>query len=92
MQEIAFSSIAELSTAIDRKSLSPTEVLEDVLTRLSVLEPTLNMFAALDEEGARAGAKASEARQMRGELLSPLDGIPTSIKDLIAQKDLPQRL
>ena len=91
MSDLAFATIGSLSQALEAKALSPVELLDDVLARIEAVEPVLNMFAHLDVEGARAGAKAAEARQMRGERRSPLDGIPTSIKDLIAQKDLPQR-
>ena len=91
MSELAFATIPELSQGLTSKRFSATELLDDVLVRLDKLEPTLNMFAALDVEGARADAKAAEARQMKDARLSTLDGIPTSIKDLIAQMDLPQR-
>lgn len=91
MSELSFLTVSELSRAFDTKTLSPVEVLDDVLRRLDILEPRLNMFAALDVEGARACARESEERQMRGERRSLLDGIPTSIKDLIAQKGLPLR-
>ncbi|MCP4379844.1 MAG: amidase [Hyphomicrobiales bacterium] len=91
MTSLAFSTVSFLSVAIDRLELSPVELLDDVLGRLETLEPALNMFAALDIESAKTMARAAEARQVRRERLSPLDGIPTSIKDLIAQKDLPLR-
>lgn len=91
MDELCFSTVLGLSKAFNNKVLSPVELLEDVLSRLDKLEPTLNMFATFDKEGAMADARASQERQMRGALRSPLDGIPTSIKDLIAQKDLPLR-
>ena len=91
MKEPDFSTVSELSVALNKKVLSPVELLNDVLRRLDALEPVLNMFAALDVDGARADALAAEKRQMRGALRSPIDGIPTSIKDLIAQKGLPQR-
>ena len=91
MKEPVFSTVSELSVALNNKVLSPVELLDDVLRRLDTLNPVLNMFASLDGEGARADAAAAEKRQMRGVLRSPIDGIPTSIKDLIAQKGLPQR-
>ena len=91
MSELAYATIGSLSQSLEAKRLSPTELLEDVLARIEAAEPVLNAFAHLDIEGSEASARAAEARQMRGERLSPLDGIPTSIKDLIAQKDLPQR-
>lgn len=91
MSELAFATITELSQGLRSKRFSATELLDDVLGRLEKLEPTLNMFADLDVEGARADAIAAEARQMKDARLSMLDGIPTSIKDLIAQNGLSQR-
>jgi aspartyl-tRNA(Asn)/glutamyl-tRNA(Gln) amidotransferase subunit A len=91
MAEFAFQTIAELSSGLDAKSFSPIELLDDTLAQLSRLEPVLNTFALLDLEGAQRDAKAATERQLTGTRLSLLDGIPTSIKDLIAQKGLPQR-
>lgn len=89
--DFAFKTIRELSSGLSHKDFSATELLNDVISRYEALEPRLNMFAHVDFEGAMAQAKASEARIMRGEKLSDLDGIPTSIKDLIAVKGMPQR-
>ena len=91
MSGFAFATIADLSEGFRRRAFSPTEVLADVIRRLQVIEPMLNMFAHLDLAGAQVQAKAAEARMMRGGLLGPLDGIPTSVKDLIAVAGMPQR-
>lgn len=87
----AFQTVEALSQGLEARDFTPMDLLEDVIERLEVLEPVLNSFACLDLEGARADAKAAAARQSAGARLSPLDGIPTSVKDLIAQKGLPQR-
>ncbi|MFN0263215.1 amidase [Tepidamorphus sp. 3E244] len=89
--EFAFKTIRELGNGLSHKDFSPTELLDDVIARCEKLEPELNMFAHVDFDGARAQAAAAEDRLMRGERLSELDGIPTSIKDLIAVKGMPQR-
>ena len=91
LSEFEFATIAQLSDGLENKRFSATELLDDVIARLEPLEAKLNMFATLDIKGAQADARAAEARQMRGERLSVLDGIPTSIKDLIAQRGLPQQ-
>ncbi len=91
MTGFAFATIADLSEGFRRRAFSPTEVLADVIRRLGVVEPLLNMFAHLDLAGAQAQAKAADDRMMRGALLGPLDGIPTSVKDLIAVAGMPQR-
>ena len=91
MSGFAFATVADLSEGFRRLAFSPTEVLADVIRRLAVIEPMLNMFAHLDLAGAQVQAKAAEARMMQGGLLGPLDGIPTSVKDLIAVAGMPQR-
>src|SRR6476660_7099129 len=45
-----------------RRALSPVEALEAILARVARLNPRLNAIVALDEAGARAAARASEAR------------------------------
>lgn len=91
MPDIASMTLMEMSDALSRKVLSPTEILDDVMRRYEVLEPQLNMFAHVDFTSARRQAEAAERRLLHGERLSRLDGIPTSIKDLIAVRGMPQR-
>ena len=91
MKPLDFISVSELSKLIKNKEVSPTELLDSTLKKIEKLDPILNSFAFLDIEGAKILAKESEKRMMSNSLLSELDGIPTSIKDLIAQKNLPQR-
>lgn len=62
-----------------------------MLLRASALQPHLNAFVLIDAEGARAAAKVSEARWRNGAPLSPLDGVPTSIKDTTPVRGWPTR-
>ncbi len=87
--DVFFVPAAELSRRMDRKQLSPVELTEAVLKRAEVLDAQLNLFVTTDPDGARAQAKAAEDRMMRGARLSPLDGLPMAIKDLIAVKGMP---
>ena len=89
--DFAFMTIREIVSGFSHKDFSPTELLEDVIARYERLEPRLNMFAHVDFAGARQQAAAAEERVLRGERLSELDGVPTSVKDLIAVKGMPQR-
>ena len=72
-----------------RKTLSPVEVTRAVLDRIRALQPSLNAFVLVDEEGALAGARASEARWMRGEPCGLVDGVPASVKDVMIAKGWP---
>ena len=91
MRSLSFLSIGQLSDLIKKKEVSPVELLKNTLENLDKIENKINSFAFLDIEGAKKLAQESEKRMISNSLLSEIDGIPTSIKDLIAQKSLPQR-
>ncbi len=61
-------------------ALSPVDVARDCLARIDAWEPKLNAMYRIDREGAMAAAKAAEARWRGGKPLSPLDGVPVTIK------------
>jgi len=71
-----------LSTAVRRKELAPTEIVEAVLARIEALEPTLNAFVSLTADAARTAARTVEEKLARGEDPGPLAGVPVAIKDL----------
>ncbi|MBX9698051.1 MAG: amidase [Acetobacteraceae bacterium] len=71
------------------RALSPETALEAVLARIARINPGLNAIIALDEAGARAAARDSAARWRDGVPLSPLDGVPLTVKDNITVAGLP---
>jgi len=83
--------VRALAQAYAAGALSPVEALRSVLARLDAVQPRINAVVARDDDGALAAARASEARWRRGTPLSPLDGVPISVKDNIAQQGLPCR-
>ena len=87
--ELCFTPATELVARYAAKSLSPVEVTRAVLDRIRALNPKLNAYCLVDEEGALAAARASEARWQRGEPVGPVDGVPASIKDLVLAKGWP---
>jgi aspartyl-tRNA(Asn)/glutamyl-tRNA(Gln) amidotransferase subunit A len=87
--DIAYLSATELVAAYRARQLSPVEVAKVVLDRIDRLNPTLNAFVLVDHEAALRDARASEARWHRGEPCGPVDGVPTSVKDLILAKGWP---
>jgi aspartyl-tRNA(Asn)/glutamyl-tRNA(Gln) amidotransferase subunit A len=72
-----------------RRSLSPVEVTKATLARIDALDPLLNTYCVVDHEAAMASAGEAERRWLAGEPLSPIDGVPTSIKDLILTRGHP---
>ncbi|HEV8310024.1 MAG TPA: amidase, partial [Methylomirabilota bacterium] len=80
--ELCFTPATELSRLIRARQLSPVELTDAVLARVERLNGKLNAFLTVTAERARTEARAAEERARRGTLLSSLDGIPYSIKDL----------
>ena len=80
--DLCFTPATELRRLIDSRDISPVELTRNLLDRVERLNPTLNAFLTVSADLALEQAKAAEARAVRGALLSPLDGIAYSIKDL----------
>ena len=51
----------------------------------------INAFCLVDRDGALAAARASERRWHDGKPLSPIDGVPATIKDLMLMRGHPTR-
>ena len=70
-------------------ALSPVEVTRACLERIEAWEPRLNAMYRTDKDGALAAAKAAESRWRAKQPLSPLDGVPVTIKENIYTKGDP---
>ena len=81
MNEILFSSAAELAAAIRAREVSASEVLEAHLAQIARHNPALNAVVTLDIEGARSRAKQADDALARGEVWGPLHGVPFTLKD-----------
>lgn len=71
------------AVAVRSGALSPVELTEHHLARIEETEPRLHAYATVDEDGARAQARAAEQAVVRGERLGALHGVPVGVKDLI---------
>ncbi len=69
--------------------LSPVEFTRACLERIDAWEPRLNAMYRIDREGALVSARAAEARWRAKQPLSPLDGVPVTIKENIYTKGDP---
>lgn len=72
----------ELTAAYRAGALSPVEATDAVLAAIKRVDPHLNAFCLTDPDGARIAARESEHRYRDGAARGPLDGVPTSIKDV----------
>jgi Asp-tRNA(Asn)/Glu-tRNA(Gln) amidotransferase A subunit family amidase len=69
--------------------LSPRTYLEETLTRIAQLDKEIGAFVVVNREGARRAADDSAKRWLAGKPLSPIDGMPVAIKDIIETADMP---
>jgi aspartyl-tRNA(Asn)/glutamyl-tRNA(Gln) amidotransferase subunit A len=86
--EICFLSAGELGRLIQKKELSPVEVVEAHLKRMEILEPTLNSFITVLAEQALAAARQAEKEILAGRYRGPLHGVPLGLKDLYYSKGI----
>ena len=82
-------SAAELSRLYATGAASPVEVTQAVIAHIARWEPQLCALYAYDPNGALAQAHESEARWRAGQALSPIDGVPLTLKENIATKGVP---
>ena len=87
--DLAFLPATDAAALIRDRKLSPVELMQAVLSRIEAQEPTVNAFATLTADQAMEAAKTAESDLSSGKPLGPLHGIPVTIKDLAALKDVP---
>jgi Asp-tRNA(Asn)/Glu-tRNA(Gln) amidotransferase A subunit family amidase len=68
---------------------TPNAYLEETIDRIAKREPVIGAFVVLGLAAARKAAEASTARWKAGKPLSPVDGMPIAIKDIIETADMP---
>jgi Asp-tRNA(Asn)/Glu-tRNA(Gln) amidotransferase A subunit family amidase len=73
-------------------SETPNDFLNACLTELANREPKVGAFVTLSIDAAREAAERSTARWRAGTPLSPIDGMPIGIKDIIETADMPTQM
>ena len=91
MVDLTTLTIAEASRLMEGKELSPVELTQAALQRISTLNPRLNAFITVLEDRASAAAKAAEQEMMSGQRRGPLHGIPIALRSLRHQECVPLR-
>lgn len=89
--ELCRLSARDLAARYRKGSLSPVEAVDAALQRAEELNPSLNAFTFIDREGALRAAAESERRWSAGAALSPIDGVPATIKDIVWVEGWPTR-
>ncbi|MFM7305815.1 MAG: amidase family protein, partial [Alphaproteobacteria bacterium] len=73
-----------------RRRLSPVEALKAVMERVARYNPWVNAFAAMNPRALQAAGE-SEARWQAGRPMGALDGVPSTVKDLLNMAGFPTR-
>jgi len=81
MSDVAFAGLVRQAEMVRRGDITPTELVELYLDRISRLDPKLNSYRVVLEERARGEAKLVEDRLARGHVM-PLAGVPIALKDV----------
>ena len=76
-------SIAETSSLVRQKKLSPVELTRACLDQIARLNPTVNAFITVMADAALEDAEKAEQEIQAGKRRGPLHGIPIGLKDII---------
>lgn len=82
---------ARLSQSYWKKEVSPLEATRAALDRIERFNEAVNAYVHVDRKGAEKAANASARRWGQGKPLSPIDGLPVSMKDLTEVAGMPAR-
>ena len=87
-EDICFMSAFEMGEKIKSQEISSSEITETIIERIGKINPLLNAYCTPTFELARETAKKADEEVKRGERLGLLQGITTSIKDLMQTKGI----
>ena len=82
--DLLFMPATQAAALIRKRSLSPVEYMQAVLSHAEAQQPRCNPFATVCAAGAMEAARAAEQAVMDGGPLGPLHGLPVTVKDLFA--------
>lgn len=80
--------ISRLSEMLASKQISCTELTKKYLEEIEKANKSLNAYVAVTEEQALQTAKEVDEKIAQGKKLSPLEGIPMTLKDNISTKGI----
>ena len=80
---------AEIADALAAGETTSVEITQAHLDRIAQVDGAVHAFLHVDAAGALEQAAASDARRAEGRTLSPLDGVPIAVKDVLATEGLP---
>ena len=88
-KQLNWLSACAMAKGFAKGRFSPIDVAKACLEQMKNHEPQLNAMSLIDEATTLTMAKASGKRWKKAKPLSPLDGVPILIKDLLLTKGWP---
>ena len=89
MSDLIHKTAAELAEMLAAGTTTSVEITQAHLDRIAAVDSDLNAFLHVNAAVSLEAAKASDARRAAGAPLSPLDGVPIAIKDVLVTTDMP---
>lgn len=86
-----FATVTKLARLLRAKKISSVELTQHMLARLRERGPRYNALAELTPQLALEQARRADRLLARGNIASPLLGVPYGAKDLLATKGIPTR-
>src|SRR5919202_202840 len=78
-----FAPVHHLVTEIATRRLSPVDLVDALLERISAHDPKMHAFVEVYASDARLAAEAVDKAIRAGHAVGPLHGIPIALKDLV---------
>ena len=82
-EEICYMSACNMAEKIRTQEISSLEITETIIERIQKINPIINAYCTTTFEIAKEMAKKADERVKKGEKMGTINGIPTSLKDII---------
>ena len=89
LNELLTRTITEVAPLLERREISPVELFDAQLARISAHDGVLRSHLLVTAELGRAQALGAEREIAAGRYRGPLHGVPLGLKDLICTKGIP---
>ena len=82
VDDIHFQSLTEAARLIESKQISPVELTQIMLERITAIDSKLHSYLTVMADSALAAARVAEEEIQSGNYRGPLHGVPIAVKDL----------
>ena len=86
MEKLKKMSAADIARLVNGKEISPLEVIEYFIERITLRNKSINAFVYTDFDYALKEAEKLEKRILKGEYIGPFAGVPFALKDFLPSK------